>query len=60
MFKDRLSITKVFLLPQAPIWLHTTPVTDLVTISIFDDVLIMELLAFVVIFLNMAFEYYLS
>lgn len=40
----------VFLLPQAPAWLHNSPATDLVTISTFDNVLVMELLTFVVIF----------
>lgn len=49
----------VFPLPQAPVQLHNTPATDLVTISTFENVLIMELLTFVVIFCfsNTALKY---
>lgn len=43
-------MTDVFLLPQAPAWLHKSPVTDLVTVSASDNVLITELLTFVVVF----------
>lgn len=43
-------MTDVFLLPRAPAWLHNSPVTDLVTVSASDNVLITELLTFVVVF----------